>query len=94
MYEEWFEKIAKSLNIENVIDTEKNVTLILPVEISNMIQGDKLFVESYNINHNFRLEYKNRQIHIILDKFKLKKHYLMYLIALLIKLREMIKEHV
>ena len=92
MYEEWFEKIAKSLNIDNVVDNDKYVDMSLPVDISNKIKGDDLFIESYKLNHNFRLNYKNSEIHIILDKNKLDKHYLMYLIGILIKIREMIKE--
>ena len=92
MYEEWFEKLAKTLNIANVIDNDKFVDITLPVNISNKIKGDELFIESYNINHNFRLNYKNNEIHVILEKNKLDKHYLMYLIGILIKIREMIKE--
>ena len=92
MYEEWFEKLAKSLNINNVLDNDKSVDIALPVNISSKIKGDELFIESYNLNHNFRLNYNNNEIHIILDKNKLDKHYLMYLIGILIKIREMIKE--
>ena len=92
MYEEWFEKLAKSLNIINVIDNDKSVSIILPEDISSKIKGDELFIESYNLNRNFRLNYVHNEIHIILDKNKLEKHYLMYLIGILIKVREMIKE--
>jgi len=38
----------------------------------------------------FRFNYKNGCIHVILDKIKLDKHYLMYLIDILIKISEMI----
>lgn len=92
MYEEWFEKLAKTLGIDNVIDDKKIVDMELPKELSSMLQGDKLFIESYNINHNFKLNYKNCCIHIILDKNKLEQHYLMYLIGILIKIKEMLKE--
>ena len=91
MYEEWFEKIAKSLNIVNVMDNDKSVTIVLPKEISDKIKGDELFIESYNINRNFKLNYLHNEIHVILEKNKLEKHYLMYLIGILIKIREMIK---
>ena len=92
MYEEWFEKLAKNFGITTVIDTSSLVDIELPKELSSMLQGDKLFIESYNINHNFKLNYKNECIHIILEKNKLEKHYLMYLIGLFIKIKEMIKE--
>ena len=92
MYEEWFEKLTKSLGISNVVDREKFVDIALPQNISNKIKGDDLFIESYNVNHNFKLNYKNNEIHIILEKNKLDKHYLMYLIAILIKVRNMINK--
>ena len=94
MYEEWFEKMARSLGIDNVVDSDKNVDMVLPENISDKINGEKLFIKSYNVNHNFKLNYKNNEIHVILDKIKLEKHYLMYLIAILIKIRDMIKEYV
>ena len=90
MYEEWFEKLAQKLGIVNVIDSEKNVDIELPQQVSSKLKGDKLFVESYEINHNFKLDYKNSCIHIKLEKNKLEQHYLMYLIAILIKIKKMI----
>ena len=93
MYEEWFEKLAKTLGIETVIENEKMIDIEIPKSISSNLKGDKLFVESYNINHNFKLNYKNECIHVILYKDKLEQHYLIYLIAILIKIKQMIKEH-
>lgn len=92
MYEEWFEKLAKSLNITNVIDNKDLVDLMLSRELSESIDGEKLFMETYELNKNFRLKYKDNAIHIILEKKNLDKHYLMYLIGLLIKLRDMISK--
>ena len=48
-------------------------------------------MESYKINKNFRLDYKNEEIYVILDKNDLEKHYLIYLIEILVKIKEMIK---
>ena len=90
MYEEWFEKIAKSLMIEELQDTDKLVDMTLPKEISSQINGEKLFLESYNISKHFKLNYRNNCIHVILEKNKLEKHYLMYLIGVLLKIRNMI----
>ena len=90
MYEEWFEKLAKSLNITEVIDNEKMTTMILPKEISSPIKGDNLFIEAYRLSKNFSLDYKHNQIYIILDKNNLNRHYLMYLIGILIKIRDMV----
>ena len=90
MYEEWFEKIAKSLNITEVIDDEKQVDITLPKELSDQIKGDELFLEAYNICRHFKLNYRHGCIHLILDKNKLEKHYLMYLIGILLKIKKMI----
>jgi len=90
MYEEWFEKIAKSLMIDEIHDNEKLVDMTLPKKISNQINGEKLFMETYNISKYFKLNYRNGCIHVILEKNKLEKHYLMYLIGVLLKIRSML----
>ena len=51
-----------------------------------------LFNESYNISKMFRFSYSGECIHVILDKVKLEKHYLMYLIAILIKIKEIVNK--
>ena len=91
MYEEWFEKLAKSLDINNVIDNKNFIDVELSENISRKINGEELFIKSYNINKNFKLSYKNEKIHIILNKDKLDDHYIIYLIKLLIIIKEMIK---
>ena len=92
MYEEWFEKLAKSLDIIEVIDGNNSVDMTLSKAISSKIDGEKLFNEAYNISRMFRFTYKNECIHIILDKIKLEQHYLMYLIGILIKIREIVNK--
>jgi len=93
MYEEWFDKLAKSLNIISVVDGRNSIDIALPVEISRKISGDRLFMESYEICKNFRFSYKNNEIHVILDKVGLDKNYIMYLIAMLIKIKELCNEN-
>ena len=56
MYEEWFEKLAKKMNIHRVRQSDRDILIELPVEISSMIKGDKLFLEAYNINPKFQLK--------------------------------------
>ena len=79
------------MDVQSVIDEEKSVSIQLSDDASSKLKGDELFIEVYRINENFKLNYKNDCIYVILEKKKLKKHYLMYLIALLIKIKEMIK---
>lgn len=90
MYEEWFEKLAESFNIDKVIDDVNSVSVCLGRELSEKIKGDELFIESYNVSKNFRLNYKNGSIYLILDKNNLDKHYLIYLIEILLRIKGMI----
>ena len=92
MYEEWFEKLAKSLDVQSVVDEEKSVSIQLSKDVSSKLKGDELFIEVYHINDNFKLNYKNNCIYVILEKKNLKKHYLMYLIGVLIKIKEMLNK--
>ena len=64
MYEEWFEKIALKLNIEKVLQNEREVEIEIPEDISNKLQGDKLFLTVYNINPNFSLRYVRKKIYL------------------------------
>ena len=91
MYEEWFSKLAKRLGIDEIIDNDKYVDMTLPLDINKKIKGDELFMLAYDINHNFKLNFKHNHIHVILEKDKLDKHYLMYLIAILIRIFEKVK---
>lgn len=87
MYEEWFEKIAKSLGINKVVTMKNNIDIELPCELSSKIDGERLFNDAYSISKMFRFLYKDSSIHIILDTIKLEKHFLIYLIKLLEKIK-------
>ena len=91
MYEEWFEKLAKSLNVLEVIDGKNSVDMTLSKEMSAKIDGETLFNEAYSVSRMFRFSYSGECIHVILDKIKLDKHYLMYLTGILIKIKNMLK---
>ena len=86
MYEEWFEKLAKKLEIENSKQTKTFIELELSENISKKIDGEKLFFIAYEISKMFRFSFKNNKIHIILDTVKLDNHFLIYLIQLLEKI--------
>ena len=88
MYEEWFEKIAKSLGINKVVTMKNNIDIELPCELSSKIDGERLFNDAYSISKMFRFLSKDYSIHIILDTIKLEKHFLIYLIELLEKIKE------
>jgi len=86
MYEEWFEKIAKNLEINRVIQNDRLVEVELPEKISDNIKADKLFMEAYSINNKFKFRYFNKRIIITLPVKGLEKHFLYYLVPLLEKI--------
>ena len=88
MYEEWFEKLASKLEIKKVSQTKTMIDLELSEEISKKINGEELFMLSYEVCKRFKLSFKNNKIHIILELVNLEKHFLLYLIELLTRLLE------
>lgn len=83
MYEEWFEKLAQRLNITEVVQNQRFVTITLPEEISSQIKGDKLFLQAYNINPKFSLKYENKKIMISLNLLQQKNHFIYDVVKLL-----------
>ncbi|MBE6150615.1 MAG: transcription-repair coupling factor [Firmicutes bacterium] len=90
MHEEWFEKLAKKLDIIQVMQTRNSVSLIFSSEMSERIDGEQLFLDACQISRMFRFQFKNKNLVIVLDTIKLEKHYLFYLLSLMnkIKLKE------
>lgn len=91
MYEEWFEKLAQQLGIRRVKQMDNLIEIELPEELSNKIEGDKLFLIIYNINPKFRLSYKMKKIYITLPLLNLEKHFIYYEVALLNEIINMTK---
>ena len=92
MYEEWFEKLAKKLNIKRIKQTETLIEIELSEEVSNKIEGDKLFLIAYNINPKFKLSYKMKRIFIALPKINIDKHFIYYEVKLLDEIVNMINK--
>ena len=84
MYEEWFESLARDLKIMKVVDTSSYVELVICKEILDAIDIENLFVSVINITTNFQFKYKNEELTINLLKKNLEKHYIYYLIDLLL----------
>jgi len=87
MHEEWFEKLAKNLDIIDVKQTKNSINLTFSPEISKQIDGEQLFVDAFNISRMFRFQFVNNCLIIVLDTIKLENHYLFYLLALLNKIK-------
>lgn len=92
MYEEWFEKLAKKLNIKKVQQTKNFVEIILDPHMTSKVNGDLLFLEANRISRMFRFSMKLGSLSIILDTVKLEKHFIYYLIELLEVLEKAIQE--
>ena len=83
MYEEWFEKQAHTLGITTVRQSDREIEIELPRELSDKIEGDKFFVKAYNINPRFRLKYLHNQVIIALTLLNQKEHFLYYIVPLM-----------
>jgi len=90
MHEEWFEKLAKKLDIIQVQQTRNSISIAFSQEMSDKIDGEQLFIDACNISRMFRFQFKNKNLIVVLDTIKLEKHYLFYILALMnkIKLKE------
>ncbi len=88
MMEEWFEKLAMEVGIINSKQTKTFIELELDNKINDKIDGEKLFMDAYEISKNFRFSYRDGNIYIILDIVNLDKHFLVYLIELLQKIKK------
>lgn len=83
MYEEWFEKMATSIGIKKVKQTKNFIEITLPIELTNKIDGQLLFLEANKITKMFRFALKESSLVITLDTVKLEKHFIYYLIELM-----------
>ena len=83
MYEEWFDRIAKEKGVMKVNQTKTTIELIFTPQVSEKINGEKLFMESYDISPYFKFNHHNKCLGIVLETVKLPKHYIFYLIELL-----------
>ena len=88
MYEEWFEKLAKKLKIENIHQTKNSIEIIFSPEIVERIDTEKVFIEAFYITNMFRFASKGKSFAIVLDIIKLEKHPIYYLVSLLNKICE------
>lgn len=83
MYQEWFEKLAKKLDIIRVQETRNSIELTFSEDASKRLDAEALFIASTKITSMFRFRMQGNCFSIILDTIKLEKHYIFYLIELL-----------
>ncbi len=83
MYEEWFSNMCKELHIDKINKTDRSIEIVLPIDLSSNIKGDKLLFEVMSISNKFNIKYSNKRISITLFYKGLEKHYIYYLVKLL-----------
>lgn len=83
MHEEWFEKLAKKLNINKIRQTPNFIEVTLPTDLTSNLNGELFFKEVSNMSRMFRFSKKEDNIIVTLDLVKLDKHFIYYLIDLL-----------
>ena len=88
MYESWFEALANELKIVSVKQTRNFIEITLPKEITENIDGQKLFLEVSKLSRMFRFKMMGKNLIIILDTIKLDKHFIYYLVDLLLIIKQ------
>ena len=83
MHEELFEKYAEKLNINQIKQTKNSIEITLDKELTNQIDGEKLFYEASSLTRMFRFSMKLNKLTITLDTIKLEKHFIYYLLDLM-----------
>ena len=81
MYEEWFEKLVKKLDIKKVYQTKN--TIEITISAKKIKDGESLFKTAFNISPMFRFKSTSDNVTIVLDTIKLEKHPIFYLTELL-----------
>jgi len=92
MYEELFEYKARELGIKKIIQTKNFISIYLPIDLSNKIDGDNLFMQAMDISRKIRFGMKNKELIITLDLINLDKHFIYYLNDLIDVIKKSIKE--
>ena len=93
MYEEWFQKEADSLNITNIKYVGNNIEIEMPENISDKLDGEKLFLEIYTINSKFKMRYFNKKLVISLNIINRNGDYVKDLLDLILLIKSCIKDN-
>ena len=92
MHEEYFEKLAHALGINNIKQTKNFIEVQLSKQLTELIDGEILFEKVTDISRMFRFTMRFGRLSIILDTIKLEKHFIYYLIDLMEALKESLKK--
>ena len=70
---------------KKVNQNKNSIELVFSQDSSAKINGEKIFVDAFNISRMFRFQMKNNCLIVILDTIKLDEHYVFLLTKLLDK---------
>ena len=88
MHEEWFENLAKKLQIKQVRQTRNSIELSFPSSVVNKMDMEEVFMDAFQVSPMFRFISKGEKLIIVLDIIKLEKHPIYYLVELCNKIYE------
>jgi transcription-repair coupling factor (superfamily II helicase) len=88
MYEEWFEKLANELNIKRVKQTKTFIEVQLDRNLTESLDGNLLFEKVTYLSRSLRFSSKMNILSIMLDTVKLDKHFIYYLVDLMLIIKE------
>ena len=91
MYEEWFEKLAKKVNLTKVHQNKNSIELVFNSDAVKNMDTEQVFVDAFNISKMFRFISRGSNLIIVLDIIKLDKHPIYYLVDLLSKIKYNLK---
>ena len=91
MYEEWFEKLAKKVDIKNVHQNKNSIELVFAEKFVKNIDTEELFITAFKITPMFRFLSRGNNLVIVLDIIKLDKHPIYYLTQLLNEIINILK---
>ena len=94
MYECWFESLAKEAEIKNIKQMHNFIEITLSEEMTKNIDGQKLFFEVSKLSRMFRFKLIGKRLKIILDTIKLDKHFIYYLVDLVLILKKCNKKNI
>lgn len=85
-HEKLFEYFTKQIQVEKIQENKTSVTLVISIEGSKKLAGDKIFQQGMEISKYIRFAYRRDRIHIILDTIKLERHWLFTMVDFLQKI--------
>ena len=65
---------------------------MIPSSILKELKGDQLFYEVTKLSKMFRFQMRGKNLMIILDTVKLEKHFIFYLIELLLIIKKQLEQ--